>query len=268
MTLRIAAHDYNWLPYSSGKEAEWPLERILEEVAAAGYTAVEFSDTPRERQDPAKTARLMEKFKLKLTGMSCLYRGEPDAETIMQEKARFIRDMGGDMVVLFDAARWSGPKPPVTDDLLKRLAEVSDRMTDYARSIGLDASMHNHLNTAVETPAQIDRFFECSERCGFCIDTGHLIAAGGDPVATVRKYGRRIRHSHFKDGRFKPDGKFDDFVELGTGNSRWKMDDVLAELKAVGYDGWLVLEQDRTKRTPLESARMNRDFMVGHGIGK
>lgn len=75
-----------------------------------------------------------------------------------------------------------------------------------------------------------------------------------------------LRHVHFKDSAFNPDGSFDDFVELGAGNSPYRMEDVVAVLRDAGYDGWLCLEQDRTRTTPLDSARTNRDFLRKHGL--
>ena len=35
----------------------------------------------------------------------------------------------------------------------------------------------------------------------FCLDTGHLVVAGGDPVAAVHDWSGRINHLHVKDAR-------------------------------------------------------------------
>ena len=34
---------------------------------------------------------------------------------------------------------------------------------------------------------------------GMCLDVGHWIVGGGDPVAGVFEYGKRVTHVHIKD---------------------------------------------------------------------
>ena len=89
----------------------------------------------------------------------------------------------------------------------------------------------------------------------WCLDTGHLLIGGVDPVDFVREHGDRIGHVHFKDvdarvaerlrageltlmqavqhGLFQP---------LGSGDAR--IDEVVDALRRSGYERWLVLEQD------------------------
>ena len=38
-----------------------------------------------------------------------------------------------------------------------------------------------------------------SEKIGLCLDVGHWIVGGGDPVLAVAEYGHRISHVHVKD---------------------------------------------------------------------
>ena len=90
---------------------------------------------------------------------------------------------------------------------------------------------------------------------GWCLDTGHLLIGGTDPVDFVRRHGERIVHVHLKDvdadivarvragelslveatqqGLFRP---------LGQGDAR--IAEVLRALDDAGYERWLVLEQD------------------------
>ena len=52
----------------------------------------------------------------------------------------------------------------------------------------------------IEAPWEIERLLELSD-VGVCLDTGHLLLGGGDPVAAVRAWGERINHLHLKDAR-------------------------------------------------------------------
>jgi inosose dehydratase len=66
-----------------------------------------------------------------------------------------------------------------TDEDFERLAEGLDRAADTAEHHGLRASYHSHLSTIVEGPIEVDRILSTS-RIGFCPDTAHLAAGGGD----------------------------------------------------------------------------------------
>ena len=264
--MRVACHDYNWIPYLHRKGEKPDLERVLAEVVEAGYEAVEFSRHPMELDDPERTRTLLEQFELKLLGMSMTFKGQPGELARMKEHARVLASWGAEMAVFFDSIDWDSEASKTAVGPYGSTVELADAFAEFAATLGLDTVIHNHLGTNLETSEQIDRILPQLKRCGFCLDTGHLIAARGDPVVCTRKHAGILRHVHLKDAAFKPDGSFDDFVELGTGNSAHKMEDVLAELRAAGYDGWLCLEQDRTRSTPLETARANREFLRRHGL--
>ena len=86
----------------------------------------------------------------------------------------------------------------------------------------------------------------------WCADVGHLTAMGFDAVAVVKAYYSRLIVSHWKD--FDPDlptpkylggeGR-GDFVELGKGVVDFPV--LAAFLLANGYDGWAMIELDRTR---------------------
>ena len=267
MTIRLACHDYNWIPYSRDTIDQWPLERILEEVVEAGFQAVEFSAIPREMDDPARTAELLRKFGLKLVGMTLSFKGEENAKEILRGKARFLADLDADLMVFMAGAGLRRKPGGLTEQDFKEIGGLAARLMDYGRSLGLDLVVHNHLGTLVETTGELDRFLNYAPGCGLCLDTGHLIAADEDPAEAVGRYRGVLRHVHIKDSRFHEDGSFDDFVELGEGNSRFCTEDTLAALGKAGYDAWMTLELDRTRRTPLESAKLCLAFLKAHGIG-
>ena len=65
---------------------------------------------------------------------------------------------------------------------------------------GLKMVLHPHGDSHIETPEDIDRIFEATdpEYVGFCLDTGHIVYGGGDPVELCRKYPDRISYVHIK----------------------------------------------------------------------
>jgi inosose dehydratase len=145
---------------------------------------------------------------------------------------------------------------------------------------GLRAVFHHHCAGYVETAAEVDKLLSLTdpELVGLCLDTGHYRFGGGDPVAGVKRYGGRVWHVHFKDcqpavaARSRAEGwnYFESvrqgvFCELGRGEVDFAA--VVQVLVDMGYDGWVVVEQDVLPGmgTPKESAQRNRDYLYGVG---
>ncbi len=167
---------------------------------------------------------------------------------------------------------------PVLMDNLHRAAEI-------ARSMGFDVVVHPHAGTYIETADEVTRVLDHMDLSllGLCLDTGHLRYGGADPAALVREYRNHIRHVHLKDARMQviADCKRDDvglhealrrgvFCELGQGDSG--LPEVMGALDEVGYEGWLVVEQDRgltmadTLDMVFESNVRNREYVRSLGI--
>jgi inosose dehydratase len=97
-----------------------------------------------------------------------------------------------------------------------------------------------------------------------CLDTGHLLVGGGDPVEVAGAHPRRIAHVHLKDVRRDLAGQVregrlayaeavarDMYVPLGRGDV--DIEAIVRSLEGHGYQGWYVLEQDTMLQTPPAS---------------
>jgi len=136
----------------------------------------------------------------------------------------------------------------------RRFADGVARAADTARGRGFEPTFHHHTATYVEAPWEIERLLELTD-VGLLLDTGHLALGGGDPVAALRDWSDRIDHLHVKDcKRSILEGVIADaadmeeawrrqvFCELGTGDV--DLPAFFREVAAIGYEGWLVVEQD------------------------
>lgn len=150
---------------------------------------------------------------------------------------------------------------------------------------GLQSLFHPHCAGYVETPAEIARFVELTapDLVGLVLDTGHIAyGAGADGragEAVLDRFGDRVRHVHFKDcdravaarARERGWGYFEAlgngvFCELGRGCVDFAS--FLARLRARGYGGWIVVEQDVLPGmgTPRESAARNHAYLASLGL--
>jgi sugar phosphate isomerase/epimerase len=66
--------------------------------------------------------------------------------------------------------------------------------------------LHNEVGTQISGQDSLIRVLERTE-AALCLDTGHLVAAGGDPLAILGAYWDRVRHVHLKDARPSPSGR-------------------------------------------------------------
>ncbi len=175
------------------------------------------------------------------------------------------------------AGRAAAPGTPVlTEDGWARLVDVLHDLARDVSAAGARFAFHPHAGTFVETPAEVARLVASTDPAlvPLCLDVGHYLVGGGDPVDALRRYGSRVTHVHLKDvdgavlaalrdGRL---GGFDDavrarlFTELGAGVL--DVDGVIDALDARGYDGWLMVEQDSCWGPPSESAAIGRRVLA------
>ena len=169
-----------------------------------------------------------------------------------------------------DAAAW------------RRFGQGLARAVRRCRERGYEPTFHHETGTYVEAPWEIERVLEVSD-IGLCLDTGHLLLGGGEPVAAARQWAARINHVHLKDARrsvmagiVADDAPVtaiwsrDAFVPLGTGDL--DLDGVVRALRETGYGGWLVVEQDVFPTTAArfgqaaEDQRSNRARLARLGL--
>jgi inosose dehydratase len=229
------------------------------EAAGAGYAGVEVfdGDLAEYADDIGPLRESLDEHGLALIGV---YSGANLVfpEILSEELWRIRRacqwasDLGAEHLVVGGGAQRVDPPTDLDYD---RLAAGLDEVAGIAEAHGLVASYHPHLSTIVESPDQIARVFERSA-IRFCPDTGHLQAAGGDPVELVRTYLERIDYVHIKD--IDASGGF---VPLGQGVL--DVAGVIGALRESGFDGWLTVETDGWPGDPTEGARASMAFLRG-----
>jgi inosose dehydratase len=123
-----------------------------------------------------------------------------EALDLVERRAEFFSAAGADTLVL--AAIPSTGAFEETVDLdeaaWKELFENLRRAEEVCARHGLSTVLHPHFGTVVETDEQLRRFLEGCET-GLCLDTGHLVIGGSDPLEIAEKAPDRVRHVHLKD---------------------------------------------------------------------
>nr|WP_236595263.1 TIM barrel protein [Saccharothrix sp. 6-C] len=240
-----------------GKVLEPP--SVLAEMASLGLRATELGPPDYLPAEPSSLKSLLDGHGLALVGGFLavpLHTGERSAVDEAGRVAALLAAAGAEVLVLAAATGLDGydERPALTDDEWRTLIATAALVRDRAADHGLRTALHPHVGTHVERAAEVERFLADSD-LDLCLDTGHLLIGGTDPVDLARRHPRRIGHVHLKDVRADiaatvREGRIGYmaavqqrmYVPLGDGDV--DVAALVAFLRDAGYTGWYVLEQD------------------------
>ena len=297
--IQIANAPCSWgvIENTPGERADYA--RFLDEMEQTGYAGTELGDWGFMPTDPTQLKKELALRQLKLLASWVSVRLYDPAyhqrgiEAAVRT-AELLAKVGGQdsFIVIGD----DHSTVPLRHDKAGRIsaemgldergwqsyaAGVNKVAVAVKEATGLRSVLHHHGATYVETPTEISKILALTEPelVGLCYDTGHYHLGGGDAVAGIKAYADRIWHVHFKD--FAPSilamaekngwgyqqliaqGMF---CELGSGVVDFPA--VLASLYAIGYEGWIVVEQDVWPGlgNPKENAERNRAYLRDLGL--
>ena len=297
--IHVGCVPITWGKWRREAPEAWPEERILQEVAQAGYEGV--SAGPRADRTPEETLALYARHGLKpAPGYLGADFWDPDAQPKIIEQGKrhaafaravgltelFVAPQGGNYVTKSGKTRWQlaghvGPEDGLTDEEWGRMAECLNALGEATLAeAGVRICFHNHVGMAVETRAEMDRLLAATDPDLVFLgpDTGHLAWAGADVVQFYRDYAPRIKSMHLKDvnaevrdrgaaagwgyNAFTDNGVF---AELGEGCIDFPA--LFQILGEVGFSGWVEAETDVTqKSSALESVTISRDYLRNIGV--
>jgi inosose dehydratase len=272
--------------------------QVLNEIVETGYAGTELGDWGFMPTDPQKLKEEIHGRNLTLLGAFVpVALKKPEAHQpgidVAVRTARLMAAVEGDLpfTILADengsipertknAGRVT-PEMGLSEAEWQIFAEGAQKVAEAVRKeTGLRTAFHHHCAGYVETPAEVEKLMALTDPSllGLVFDCGHYRFGGGDPLAGLKKYGKRVWHFHFKDyepnvGKKACEEGWDYFqsvsagvfCELGKGDVDFPA--LLAELRQIGYDGWGVVEQDVLPGMgkPKESAKRNREYIRSLG---
>jgi len=255
---------------------------VMDEIARMGYQGVQFGRGFPEgevlaRELAARGLRFAELYSALQAGPDGLDAGAEDLAR--RDLARLVA-AGGEVLVVAvhgggERERWSGRVPDgaprwpdrAFDDLADVLAALVQQAPD-----GIRVAFHPHTATWVEAPDEVEALAQRlpATGAGLCLDVGHYLVGGGDPVEAIARYRDLITHVHVKDIdgdvlRRMRAGEIDGFgaavrerIFTEPGNGVLDLAGVLRGLDRIGYSRWLMVEQDSSWLPPAEAAMVGR----------
>jgi inosose dehydratase len=234
-------------------------ERVLTEMREVGLVATEFGPDGFLPAAPADKASVLARYGLSAVGgfvpVVLHDPGRDVMTTITPALDAFVAARAGTLVLAADSGLTGyDERVALDEDQWKTLFTNLDRIRHAAGERGVDATLHPHVGTVVESSDEVHRVLDGSS-IPLCLDTGHLLIGGTDPAELAAQVPERIAHTHLKDvdgalaarvrageltytqavgqGMYRPLGEGD--VDIAG---------IVRGLAAHGYAGWYVMEQD------------------------
>lgn len=162
----------------------------------------------------------------------------PDSGDLTREVCRWLwlveaaRRLGVTVIKATGSARGTHGGLPALIALLGEIAPIFEQH-------GLTLVLENHVGNVIEHPTDYHEIFAAvpSPALGVCLDTGHFVASGHDPVAVAADLAERVVHIDLKDCTGPGPGQF---VRFGEGVVDF--DAVLAQAVTPGWSGFVVIE--------------------------
>ncbi len=175
----------------------------------------------------------------------------------LRNQVRFAAEVGAEQFGLVGGGRlrW---RPPTQEEYAS-VASTCEDLAVFGKEVGVTVSYHPHVACTIETSEEIDLLVAQTRELKLCLDASHIALVGEDPLTVLDAYWGRLGYIHLKDWGH---GKFQ---ELGRGTIGIDFAGILAELVRREFTGWVVLEQSQSDISPLESARINADYLRGLG---
>ncbi|MQY18413.1 TIM barrel protein [Nocardia macrotermitis] len=273
--LRIAAAPISWgVCEVPGWGQVLSASTVLSEMSALGVVATEFGPPGYLPAEPGELRELLGPYGIAAIGgflALALHRDPEAACAAARASAELFAAAGAEVLVLAAATGEQGydTRSQLDDRQWRTLIGTALEIREIAAGHGLRTVVHPHVGTLVQTGPEVERLLADSD-LELCVDTGHLLIGGVDPVELTRRYADRIGHIHLKDVRadladrvccgaieYSAAVRQGLFVPLGDGDV--DIETLVRSAHAGGYRGWYVLEQDTALAAGDTAAGPSRD---------
>ncbi len=262
------------------------MEQALKEAREIGYTGVE-----RGQRMPGDTESLrayLDGNDIALCGGWCSGASlvndlATEREAVRDQVAQFVA-LNSPCIVYAECSNTVqgqigtpvNSRPKLTRDEVMAYGAKITELAKWMADQGMTMAYHHHMGTIIESEDEVDWLMEGSgPEVKLCFDTGHLLFGGGDVMATLKRWGDRVHHVHFKDirpsvvqGTRENNRSFLDAVIAGAftvpGDGCIDFQSVAHALGSMDYDGWIVVEaeQDPAKAPPYEYSKKGYGHIV------
>ena len=174
------------------------------------------------------------------------------------------------------------PASGLSESQWEEFAMGMARVLERCRQRGYEPTLHCETGSFLESTKELETALELTD-VNICLETGHQLLGGGNPISFLHTWFDRINQIHLKD---VTTSVFDDIVKNGESSSAiWANEafprlgegdfDVatfIADLHSLRFRGWLVVEQDSFPTSAarfaqaIDDQRLNRTYLASAGL--
>jgi sugar phosphate isomerase/epimerase len=268
--IMLGCQTYTWEMLGDGYQ-DGP-DRLLEMIAAAGYTGIEITDRMIGHYTgrPAAFGEALAAHGLTLVayavGSSSGFTETAMLDTDLQAAERaiaFAASFPGTVVSFGSATSISSG---TLDEKFATAARFYNAAGQLGTKAGVRVTVHpsSHYNTLLFSRPDYDRIFAMIDPAliGWVPDTGHILRGHPDLLDTLRRYQDRICYIHLKD--VDANGNW---AMLGRGICDIPAVTEIAR-RAPQFNGWLVVEEESALAAldPKEAVKQNRLYLRRYGF--
>ena len=292
MAIRTGIAPDSWGVWFPEHEKQTPWYRCMDEMKVSGYAGVELGPWGYFPNTNPVLKNALEARGLELVAGTV--GGDFLDDASIDEMCETIDEIAA-LLKEFDSAKYIVLLPSMYTDLETGVPVMDPNLTDeqwdtYCKNVqraadrvashGLIGTFHPHVDCHVQTEEQIESLLE-KTNVMLCLDTGHHVYGGGEPISFYRKHADRIPYIHLKDCDLAVKAEMDKnhwsfakavtediMVEPGKGSIDFS--ELYKALVENNYDGWCVVEQDlfpvKSFDVPLPIAIKGRENLRAAGF--
>ena len=228
--------------YSVRKLAAKDPAGVIGKVAEMGYEGVEFAGYY------GRSAKELRKI-LDTNGLKCcgthirLNTLQGDA---LKATVEFNQTLGNPFLIV----SWMPPQYAESLESIKETAKVYDELAEKLKEFGMRVGYHAHGGDFKKIGGEFawDLFFENTcDAVVMQLDIGNCLGAGGDPIATLKRFPGRSATIHVKEHGGPPE------AVIGEGEVDWKQ--VFEICSTTGGTEWYIIEHERGVGDPLDNVK-------------
>lgn len=210
--LTIGVCPDQWGVWFPKDDLQMDPRQAWEEMAEAGFEIIETGPFGYFPTDPEELQRWCDESGMRVvagTGWGILHKAEAWAET--ERTFRAIAEthaaVGAEYIVHLPPLYRDDKTWEFTDDRVLSPQAWQLYVTNANRlgkllldDYGLKMVLHPHGDSHIETPEEISRIFDATDPAyvNFCLDSGHVVYGGGDPIEICKNYPERVTYVHIK----------------------------------------------------------------------
>jgi inosose dehydratase len=291
MSLQIANAPCSWGVDFADAPANPPWDRVLQELAAAGFRATELGPFGYLPTDSATLAEILRRFELQVIAGTLFrpfqIRAERKATLQMaRDCCSLLSKIGGQYLVVIDAFSDDRVATAGQSQRARRLERtewttllgtIHDASRIASEEYGITPVLHSHAGTYIEFEDELNSALEDlpADLVKLCIDTGHFAYSGMSTNDWIRTHRERLAFLHLKDISARQLARVRSealdfwtavaagiFCPLGQGIVDFAA--IRLSLAEINYRGWAVVEQDcdpRVEPDPLRDAKASLEFL-------